>query len=94
MLGIAAILISALVLYLIVFLAHLLLVPTHLHESILDRWKANADETLAGWQESAKETFESWKTSNEAMLYHILKIALIGQRREATDLRERLAASE
>lgn len=99
--GVLAILISAIALTTVVFLAHLALAPARKHEDLVDRWEKSGKDILSGWQataddwkKTAKETSDSWKASNDAMGYHILRIALIGQLREAAVLRERLADGE
>jgi hypothetical protein len=100
-LGVLAVLISALALFVVVFVIHLAVAPAHLHEDVLDKWEKSAAEVFHDWRETIKETeagwnksLADWQKSNEVMDHHIVGLTLTHYLDAAQRWRDRLAASE
>ncbi len=67
-LGVAAVLVPALVLLIVVFLIHLVLAPARLHQRTLDSWKESTDSIMDSWKEDNASTIDGWKKSNASTI--------------------------
>ena len=64
------------------------------NESTINAWRETHESTIREWRQASDSTINDWKRSNESVFNAVLGLMLLIQLKEATGLRESLAASE